>query len=313
MGRVLIAAELEELLPADPVPGYPIDWVPAATATPGGSYVAAVPLLTRRFGDTEFAALPDLRIVANCAVGYDNIDLAAAGRHRVVITNTPDVLTDATADLAWFLILAVARRTKEGEALIRNGAWTGWHPQQLLGLELKGATLGIVGAGRIGQAVGRRATAFGMRLVYHDHAPRPEFERDTRAALVELHDLLARADVVTLHVPSTEETRGMVDAHWCGRMRRGAYLINTARGDLVDEAALLDALHTGQIGGAGLDVFAREPTVPPSLATHPRVVALQLLGSATLATRKAMAGLAVENVREVLAGRPPITPVLEGS
>lgn len=313
MARVLIAEELQALLEANPVPGHDVEWIPATQATPSGDFAAAVPILSRRFGEAEFARLPDLRIVANCAVGYDNIDIPAAARHGVIVTNTPDVLTDATADLAWFLVLAVARRTKEGEALIRDGAWTGWHPQQLLGLELHGATLGIVGAGRIGQAVGRRAKAFGMRVLYHDRNPRPEFEASTGAVPSALDDLLAQSDVVSLHVPSTEETRGMVDGGWCGRMRRGAFLINTARGDLVDEPALEAALDTGQVGGAGLDVFAREPAVPPGLATHPRVVALPHLGSATVATRTAMAGLAVKNVRAVLEGRAPITPVLGAS
>lgn len=312
MARILIAEELQALLDADPVPGHAVEWIPASDATPAGDYVAAVPILSRRFAEPEFAGLPDLRIVANCAVGYDNIDVRAAARHGVIVTNTPDVLTNATADLAWFLILGVARRTKEGEALIRNAAWTGWHPQQLLGLELNGATLGIVGAGRIGQAVGQRARVFGMRILYHDRSARPEFEHAAGAERVPLHTLLEQSDIVTLHVPSTQETRGMVDAEWCARMGRGAFLINTARGDLVDETALLEALESGHLGGAGLDVFAQEPAVPPALAAHPRVLALPHLGSATVATRKAMAGLAVENVRAVLGGHPPITPVHAG-
>jgi glyoxylate reductase len=309
MSRILIAAELRQLLETDPVPGHEVEWIPASAPTPTGSVVAVVPILSRRFGETEFAGLPDLRIVANCAVGYDNIDVEAAVRRGIVVTNTPDVLTDATADLAWCLILAVSRRTKEGEAMVREGRWAGWHPQQLLGLELRGATLGIVGAGRIGQAVGRRAVGFGMRVLYTDRTAQPEFERETGARQVELPHLLARAEVVTLHVPSTAETRGMVDAEWFRLQRDGALLVNTARGDIVDETALLAALASGRLAGAGLDVFPREPAVHPDLVAHPRVVTLPHLGSATVTTRRAMATLAVRNVRTVLAGEPPLTPV----
>jgi len=309
MARVLIAAELRQLLAEDPVPGHAVEWIPASNPTPAGDFAAVVPILSRRFGDAEFARLPTLRIVANCAVGYDNIDVAAARRRDVIVTNTPDVLTDATADLAWYLILAVARRTKEGEALIREAQWVGWHPQQLLGLELRGATLGIVGAGRIGQAVGRRAVAFGMRVLYVDRETRPAFEKSTGAQRVSLEDLLAASDVVSLHVPATDQTRGMVDAAWFAQMRPGTFLINTARGDVVDESALIAALDGGRLGGAGLDVFPREPHVHAALVSHPRVVTLPHLGSATVATRTAMVDLAVRNVREVLAGRPPVTPV----
>jgi glyoxylate reductase len=309
MSRILIAAELRELLEPDPGPGLAVDWIPAADPTPAGDFVAAIPILSRRFTEPVFAALPALEIIANCAVGYDNIDVEAARRHGVVVTNTPDVLTDATADLAWYLILAVARRTKEGEALIRRGEWTGWHPQQLLGLELRGAVLGIVGAGRIGQAVGRRAAAFGMAVLYADPSARPEFERLTRAQRAELPELLARADIVSLHVPSTAETRRFVDEAFLARMRPGALLVNTARGDVVKEPALIAALESGHMAGAGLDVFAHEPSVPPDLVAHPRVVTLPHLGSATVATRRAMVELAVRNVRAVLAGMPPLTPV----
>jgi glyoxylate reductase len=309
MARILIAAELRRLLEQDPIPGHAVEWIPADRATPTGEFTAVVPILSRRFADAEFAALPGLRIVANCAVGYDNIDVDAARRHGVIVTNTPDVLTDATADLAWYLILAVARRTKEGEALIRDGQWTGWHPQQLLGLGLRGATLGIVGAGRIGQAVGRRAAAFGMHVLYADRDARVAFEDSTGARRAALNELLARSDIVTLHVPATDETRGMVDADWCARMRPGSFLINTARGDVVHEPALVAALQSGHLGGAGLDVFPCEPRVHPALVSHPRVVTLPHLGSATVATRRAMVELAVRNVREVLEGRPPLTPV----
>ncbi|UCF40305.1 MAG: D-glycerate dehydrogenase [Gemmatimonadota bacterium] len=308
MADILVAAELRELLPDDPLPGHTVQWLAGDDPTPAGRYEAIVPLLSRRVGEAELDALPQLRIVANCAVGYDNIDLAAAGRRGVLVTNTPDVLTEATADLTWALILAVARRLKEGEQMIAEARWPGWHPTQLLGLELHGSTLGIVGAGRIGQAVGRRAVGFGMRILYGDRERRPDFERVTGAAYADLPQLLGESHVVTVHVPSTGETRGMFDRTAFAAMRPGALFVNTARGDLVDEDALVAAL-AGHLGGAGLDVFAHEPAVPEALATHPRVVTLPHLGSATTETRRAMAGLAVENVRVVLAGGPPLTPV----
>ncbi len=310
MPRILIAAELRELLDGDPAPGHEVEWISASTPTPSGEIAGIVPILSRRLGEPEFAGLPSLRIVANCAVGYDNIDIEAAGRHGIVVTNTPDVLTQSTADLTWYLILAVARRTKEGAALVRNGTWAGWHPQQLLGLELHGATLGIVGAGRIGQAVGHRAAGFGMRIRYTDRSARLEFEAATGAERLELGALLACSDVVTLHLPSTHETRGMVNAEWFAMQRSGSYLVNTARGDLIDEPALIAALGSGRLAGAGLDVFPREPEVHAAFLTHPRVVTLPHLGSATVVTRRAMASLAVSNLRAVLAGQPPLTPVV---
>lgn len=308
MAEILIAAELRGLLPDDPLSGHTVKWLSGDDPTPSGPYEAIVPLLSRHIGEAELQALPQLRLVANCAVGYDNIDLAAAGRAGVLVTNTPDVLTEATADLTWALILAVARRLKEGEAMIAESRWPGWHPTQLLGLELKGSTLGIVGAGRIGQAVGRRAAGFGMRILYSDRDCRSEFERATSAERVDMTHLLAESHVVTVHVPSTEDTRGMFDRETFAAMRPGALFVNTARGELVDQDALVEAL-TGHLGGAGLDVFAREPEVPGPLAAHPRVMTLPHLGSATTATRRAMAGLAVENVRAVLGGKAPLTPV----
>lgn len=307
--RVLVAAELETLLPPDPLPGYDVVWLPAGDPTPEGDYVGLVPLLSRPVGERELAGLPKLRVVAQCAVGYDNIDLAAAARRGIPVTNTPDVLTESTADLAWALILAVARRVKEGQELLARSEWTGWSPTQLLGLELNGATLGIVGAGRIGQAVGRRAVGFGMRILYADAEARPDFEASIGAVRRSLDELLAESHVVTVHVPSTPETRGMFDARRFAGMKPGALLINTARGDLVDEQALLAALSDGVLGGAGLDVFGREPEVPADLVHHPAVMALPHIGSATTQTRRAMAELAVRNAREVLAGRDPITPV----
>jgi glyoxylate reductase len=306
---VLIAAELRELLREDPVPAAEVSWMHAGEPTPGGAYEAMVPLLSRRVGPAELARLPRLRLVANCAVGVDNVDLAACAARGVAVTNTPDVLTDATADLTMALLLAVTRRMKEGEALLREGAWTGWDPRQLLGTGLRGLWLGLVGAGRIGQSVGRRARAFGMALCYAARQAKPVFEAETGAVRLPVDDLLARSDVVSLHVPSTAETRGLIGRAALARMKPGAFLINTARGDVVDEAALIEALESGHLGGVGLDVFAREPHVPPPLVRHPRAVVLPHLGSATVQTRRAMAGLAVDNVTALLAGRSLITPV----
>jgi len=260
-------------------------------------------------GEAEFERLPRLQIVANCAVGFDNIDVDAAGRRGVVVTNTPDVLTKATADLTWALILAVARRLKEAQTLMATGQWGGWHPTQLLGLELDRAVLGIVGAGRIGQAVGWRAKAFGMEVLYCDESDKPEFEAATGGRRVELARLLRESDVITLHAPSTGQTRRMFRASLFQQMKPGSIFINTARGDLVDESALMAALESGHLAGVGLDVFEQEPAVTPGLVQHPRAVVLPHIGSATTVTRRAMAQLALANVEAILSGRPPITPV----
>jgi glyoxylate reductase len=307
--RVLVAAELKDLLQEDPFPGHEVVWLGASEPTPGGDFVAMVSILQRRMGEAELEGLPQLRVLAQCAVGYDNIDLEAAARRGIPVTNTPGVLTESTADLAWALILAVARRLKEGQEMIARGEWTGWGPTQLLGLELRGATLGIVGAGRIGQAVGRRGVGFGMRILYADAEAQPPFEEAVGAGRVDLPHLLAESDVVTVHVPSTPQTRGMFRRDRFALMKPGALFVNTARGDVVDEMALLEAVENGTLGGAGLDVFSKEPHVPPELVAHPRIVCIPHLGSATVHTRRAMAELAVENAREVLAGRPPVTRV----
>jgi glyoxylate reductase len=307
--RVLIAAELKPLLPENPLPGCEVRWLEAREPTPKGDYVAMISLLRRRLGDGELEGLPRLRVLAQCAVGYDNIDLAAAARRGIPVTHTPGVLTESTADLTWALILGVARRLKEGQEMIVQDRWTGWGPTQLLGLELNGATLGIVGAGRIGQAVARRAVGFGMKLLYNDRERRQGLEDDLEAGFATLSELLGSSDVITAHVPSTAETRGLFDAAAFARMKPGALFINTARGDLVDEGALLEALDEGRLGGVGLDVFSREPEVPPELAHHPKVLALPHIGSATTHTRRAMAELALRNARVVLEGKEPVTPV----
>jgi len=252
------------------------------------------------------AAGPQLQVVANYAVGYNNIDLDACRRHRVLATNTPGVLTEATADIAFALLLAASRRLVEGDALVRSGEWRGWAPRQLLGGDLHGRTLGLVGCGRIGQAVARRAQGFGLRLIYHQPKPLPSAaEQELRLDYRSLPKLLAEADFVSLHCPLTPATHHLLGAAEFARMKPTAYLINTARGPVVDEAALAAALQAGRLAGAGLDVYEKEPEVHPGLAELPNVVLLPHLGSATLETRTRMGELAVANVLAGLRGEQP--------
>jgi glyoxylate reductase len=248
-------------------------------------------------------AAKQLKVIANIAVGYNNIDVAAARARGIVVTNTPDVLTEATADLTWALIMDITRRVSEGDRLIRRAGWKGWTLDFMLGMELRGRQLGIIGYGRIGKAVAARAAAFGMRVVFSD----------VQAANVSdglpIDRLLATSDVVTLHCPLTPETRHLINQASLARMKRSAYLINTSRGPVVDEAALAWALKNRIISGAALDVYEEEPAVHRDLLTLENVVLTPHLGSATTDTRTAMADLAVRNAIAVLSGQPPITPV----
>jgi lactate dehydrogenase-like 2-hydroxyacid dehydrogenase len=256
------------------------------------------------------AAGSQLRIVANVAVGYDNIDVPALHERGVVVTNTPGVLDDATADLAMGLILAAARRIPEGDRFLRRQEPWVWGPRMMVGLDLSaGATLGIVGYGRIGRAVARRARAFGMRMLATPSRARVWDADADGVTFVELDELLAESDVVTLHVPLTPETHHLIGDAALARMKPTALLVNTARGPVVDTDALVRALQAGRIGGAALDVFEDEPDVDARLLALEQVVLTPHLGSAAAATREAMCGLAVRNVAEVLAGRPPVTPV----
>jgi lactate dehydrogenase-like 2-hydroxyacid dehydrogenase len=273
--------------------------------------VAVVCTLTDRI-DAEVldVAGPQLRVVANVAVGYDNLDVPAAAERGVVVTNTPGVLDDATADLAMGLILAAARRIPEGDRFLRRREPWVWGPRMMVGLDLSaGATLGIVGYGRIGRAVARRARAFGMRMLATPSRSRVWEADADDVTFVELDDLLAEADVVSLHVPLTDATHHLIGDAALARMKPTALLINTARGPVVDTDALVRALREGRIAGAGLDVFEDEPSVDPRLLDLEQVVLTPHLGSAGTATREAMCGLAVRNVAEVLAGRRPLTPV----
>jgi glyoxylate reductase len=248
--------------------------------------------------------LPGLRIVANYGVGYDRVGVEACLERGVEVTNTPGVLTDATADLAFALILATRRQVVEGDRLVRAGAWTGAWSEGQLAEELAGSTLGVVGLGRIGSAVARRARGFGLRVLY---AKRSRVKTDLGEHR-ELDDLIAESDVVTVHVPLTRETEGLLDAHRLSLLRDGGCLVNTARGEIVDEAALVAELVSGRIR-AGLDVFANEPRVPPELLDLPNVVLTPHLGSATRQTREAMTRLVVDNLLAVERGEPPVTPV----
>jgi len=269
-----------------------------------------ISLITDTIDETLLAACPELRVVANIAVGFNNIDVAAATRRGVVITNTPDVLTDSTADYAWALLMTAARRVVEADRYVREGRWKKWDFDLLWGADVHGKTLGIVGFGRIGRAVARRARGFAMRVLYQDAAAAdPATERDLGAQRVDLATLLRESDFVTLHTPLTADTRHLIDAAALRAMKKTALLVNASRGPVVDEAALAQALGEGWIAGAGLDVFEQEPEIHPGLLRLPNVVLSPHLGSASLDTRRKMCALAVENCLAVLEGRTPPTPV----
>jgi glyoxylate reductase len=267
-------------------------------------------LLTDRVDAALLERAPRLRIVANAVVGHEHVDLAACRARGIVVTNTPDVLTEATADLTWALLLAALRRLPQAERSLRAGEFHGWGFRDYLGTDLGGKTLGIFGMGRIGRAVARRAGPFGMRVVYHGRNRLSEDgERPLAARYVSFNELVETSDVLSLHAPLTPETRHAIDHDVLRRMKPGSWLINTGRGALVDEAALVEALRDGRLAGAGLDVYEHEPRIAAGLLDLPNVVALPHIGSATLETRTAMAMLAARNAHAVLSGRAPLTPV----
>ena len=255
-----------------------------------------------------------LGLIANFGAGIEHIDLAAARARKIIVTNTPGVFTDDTADMAMALIIAVPRRLKQGLQLLHEGRWQGWGPSGLLGHRLGGKVLGIVGMGRIGQAVAHRARGFGLEVVYHNRHRLPSALENMLGARYEpdLDAMLARADIVTLHCPANAGTRGIIDARRIAAMKPGAYVINTARGDLIDEEALIAALGAGRLGGAGLDVFAHEPAVDPRLLALPNVVAMPHLGSATVEGREASGERVIANIRFWADGHRPPDQVLEG-
>ena len=270
-----------------------------------GGKTALMCLLTDAIDGELLDAGRDLKIVANIAVGYNNIDVAAANARGVIVTNTPDVLTESVADFTWALILALTRRVSEGERIVRSGTWQGWALDFMLGTDVRGKQLGLIGMGRIARAVAARAPAFGMRVAFADSG---DFTV-SGAERLSLDQLLTTSDLVSLHVPLLDETRHLIDKRTLARMKRSAYLINTARGPVVDEAALAWALEQHLIAGAALDVYEHEPKVHPALMSLENVLLVPHLGSATTETRTAMADLAAGNVLAVLAGQPALTRV----
>jgi glyoxylate reductase len=263
-------------------------------------------LLTERVGEELIRVAPKLRIVANVAVGYDNVDVPACTKRGVMVTNTPGVLDETTADFAWALMLAVARRVVEADQYVRTGSWQGWNFDQYCGTDVWGKTLGIIGFGRIGRAMARRAAGFGMKVIYHSrNRATPGVEKELNAEYRDLNALLSEADFVSLHVPLNSDTRQLLDAAKFFRMKPTAFLINTARGPIVDEAALVHALEAKKIAGAGLDVFEQEPFIHPGLK-RPNVVMAPHLGSASNETRGKMAMVAAQNAVALVQGqRPP--------
>lgn len=284
--------------------GTPTEVSPTPTALRTGfsRADAAICTLTDTVDDDLLSSAVRLKIVANYAVGHNNIDLDAARRRRIVVTNTPDVLTDATADLTWALLLATARRVVEGDALVRSNRWTGWTPTQLLGSDVSGKTIGIIGMGRIGRAVAQRAVGFRMVVRYLARRPLPTSPSAWEPR--SLDALLQESDFVTLHVPLNSETHHMIGARELSLMRPTAVLINTSRGPIVDEAALANALQSGTIAGAGLDVYEEEPKVHPLLPSLKQAALSPHLGSATMQTRVQMGLICLENIHAVLGGRP---------
>lgn len=290
-----------------------VDYVDSDDGLPPGELTSrargkqgVVSQLTDRFDAAQIAKLEDVRVIANVAVGFDNVDLEAATRNGIVVTNTPDVLTDTTADLAFALLLAAARRIPEAHRFVHSGKWRRWTIDLLAGRDVHHKTLGIFGMGRIGQAVARRGRGFSMRVLYHDARRAPEaLERELGLEFADKDRLLAEADFVSLHVPLTDSTRHMIGAAELARMKRTAILVNTARGPIVDEPALAQALKDGTIAAAGLDVFEHEPRVEPLLLELDNVALAPHIGSASIETRRKMSLVAAENCLAALEGRRP--------
>jgi glyoxylate reductase len=287
------------------VPGYALSELELAAEIPGVD--ALICLVDDRVTAGVIQAADRLKVIASYAVGVDQIDRAAAAARGIAVTHTPNVLTDATADLTIALLLALARRIVEGDRLVRAGGFAGWAPDLLLGRDLKGKVFGVVGPGRIGKAVARRARAFGMTVIAAGRSPRDEADPDDPPR-VAFDELLRRADVVSIHVPLTDQTHHLFDAATLAKMKPGSLLLNTARGAIVDEVALTRALDTGPVAGAGLDVYENEPGITPALLDDDRVVLMPHAGSATVETRREMARMVVEDVRRVLAGERPLRP-----
>ncbi|MDQ2816668.1 MAG: D-glycerate dehydrogenase [Candidatus Eremiobacteraeota bacterium] len=312
VSRVIPDAGLDLLKQHCEVEVWPHDRPPTSQELVLGCHnkEALVCLLTEKVDGEFLAAVPGLKMVANVAVGFDNLDVAAATRAGVALSNTPGVLDETTADLAFALILASARRIVEADRLVRTGTWSGWGIMQYLGHDVHHATLGIVGLGRIGRALARRSAGFAMTLLYTDEAPAgPDVEKELKARFVSMDELLRTADFVSLHVPLTPQTRHLIDAAALRAMKPTAHLINTSRGPVVEEQALIDALAHGVIAGAGLDVYEHEPQISPDLIALPNVVLLPHIASASHATRGRMAEVAATNVIAFFNGEALPTPL----
>ncbi|MBN1300361.1 MAG: D-glycerate dehydrogenase [Melioribacteraceae bacterium] len=266
-------------------------------------------LLTDRIDKELINSLQRCKVIANFAVGYNNIDIIAASEKGIIVTNTPGVLTDSTADLTIALMLNTTRRISESEKFLRDGKFTGWKPDLLLGRELKNKILGIIGAGAIGQAVGERALSFGLKIIYYNRSPKREFERKTRSKKVSLNTLLKTSDIISIHLPLSDETKNLLSKEKLELLKRDAVIINTSRGEILDEQHMIKMLESNRIYSAGLDVFHNEPDINPRLLKMRNVIVLPHVGSATVETRNAMAELAAKNIINVLKGRKPLTPV----
>lgn len=263
-----------------------------------------------RVDDELMSHAPDLKVIANVGVGYNHIDVAAATRRGIWVTNTPGVLADSVADLTMVLLLGILRRLPEASEHVRHGQWKENRQDTFWGVDPRGLSLGLIGFGAIGQGVARRALAFGMRTIYHTrNRVAPEVEQSLSATYVSFDELVEQSDVLSLHLPLSEQTRGLIGRAELARMKRGSFLVNTARGPIVDELALIAALESGQLAGAGLDVTATEPEVPVALREHPRALILPHIASATRGTRGGMMRMALENASAILEGRPPVNPV----
>ncbi|MBK9098883.1 MAG: D-glycerate dehydrogenase [bacterium] len=272
---------------------------------------AIISLLTEKIDKEVIDAMPQCKVIANYAVGYNNIDINYAKKKNIIVTNTPDVLTESTADLTMALVLACARRFSEGEKLIRAGKFKGWKPKLLLGMELKEKTFGILGAGRIGSAVAKRAKAFGTNIIYVDNKRNQKLERVTEAKKVSLDYLLKKSDILSLHLPLNERTFHYLDENKLSSLKKNSILINTTRGEIIDENALIKLLKKNRFMAVGFDVFENEPKINPDLLKFQNVLVMPHLGSATNEARNSMAELAAKNVINVLKGKPALTPVFK--
>lgn len=270
---------------------------------------AVLSLLTEKIDKEAIDNFSKCKIVANCAVGYNNIDVPYAKEKSLVVTNTPYVLTDATADLTVALILACARRLREGEQMMRENKFSGWKPDMLLGFDLKGKTVGIIGAGRIGRATARRLKGFGVKIIYFDRKKRDEFETEFLAKKVSINELMKKSDIISVHLSLSKETHHILNAESLSLMKKSAVIVNTSRGEIIEEKALIKLLKQNKIFAAGFDVYENEPNLNPELRTLKNVFLLPHIGSATVESRSAMALLAANNIISVLKGKEPITPI----